>query len=286
MSSRPTKHPRAKLTSKEPKSKETNYNEAGSKAVTSKSTPARSKTHREAEEGGQSHKPSSTSHSSSSALQGDRVPQNKGSKNDFNLGQGGSILIKTDAPASPRVIPPEWRLIWDESAIDKALNRMAFEILERDSDFKRLAIVGIKTYGESLARRLRNKITAIEKKEPKFGVIDITLYRDDVGSSNPFPVLKGSDLGFEVSGARIVLVDDVLFTGRTIRGALDAITDYGRPQRVELATLIDRGHRELPIRADYVGKNMPTRYKDKVFVRLSEFGYNDGVYLVSTNAEG
>jgi pyrimidine operon attenuation protein/uracil phosphoribosyltransferase len=176
-------------------------------------------------------------------------------------------------------------LIWDENAIDKALNRIAFEILERDSDFKRLAIVGIKTYGESLARRLRNKIKAIEKKEPKFGVIDITLYRDDVGSSNPFPVLKGSDLGFEVSGARIVLVDDVLFTGRTIRGALDAITDYGRPQRVELATLIDRGHRELPIRADYVGKNMPTRYKDKVFVRLSEFGYNDGVYLVSTNAE-
>jgi len=213
---------------------------------------------------------------------GDRSPQSKG---DTSVsGSGGSSGKKADSSAAPRVIPPEWRLIWDESAIDKALNRIAFEILERESDFKRLAIVGIKTYGELLARRLRNKITSIEKKEPKFGVIDITLYRDDIGSSNPFPVLKGSELGFEVSGARIVLVDDVLFTGRTIRGALDAITDYGRPQRVELAALIDRGHRELPIRADYVGKNMPTRYKDKVFVRLSEFGYSDGVYLVSDEA--
>jgi len=188
-------------------------------------------------------------------------------------------------PKSPSVIPVEWKLIWNENAIDKALNRIAFEVLEREGDFNSLAIVGIKTYGELLARRLRDKITSIEKKEPKFGVIDITLYRDDIGSSNPYPVLKGSELGFEVSGARIVLVDDVLFTGRTIRGALDAIADYGRPKRVELATLIDRGHRELPIRADYVGKNMPTRYKDKVFVRLSEFGYEDGVYLVSDDVE-
>jgi pyrimidine operon attenuation protein/uracil phosphoribosyltransferase len=248
MSSKPTKHPRPKSSS------------SRSKSLSSKIS----------------------DNKANSLSRGERGPQPKGEKTVTGSVDGAGI--GTDSSVAPRVIPPEWRLIWDESAIDKALNRIAFEILERESDFKRLAIVGIKTYGELLARRLRNKITAIEKKEPKFGVIDITLYRDDIGSSNPFPVLKGSELGFEVSGARIVLVDDVLFTGRTIRGALDAITDYGRPQRVELAALIDRGHRELPIRADYVGKNMPTRYKDKVFVRLSEFGYSDGVYLVSDEA--
>lgn len=248
MSSKPTKHPRPKSTSSRSKSSSSDISYSKEKSFS----------------------------------QGDRVPQRKGGKAVSD--SRGAIAKKSEASAAPKIIPPEWRLIWDESAIDKALNRIAFEILERESDFKRLAIVGIKTYGELLARRLRNKISAVEKKEPKFGVIDITLYRDDIGSSNPFPVLKGSELGFEVSGARIVLVDDVLFTGRTIRGALDAITDYGRPQRVELAALIDRGHRELPIRADYVGKNMPTRFKDKVFVRLSEFGYSDGVYLVSDEA--
>jgi pyrimidine operon attenuation protein/uracil phosphoribosyltransferase len=182
-------------------------------------------------------------------------------------------------------LPPGARLIWDERAIDKALNRIAFEILEREGDFNKLAIVGIKTYGEVLAERLVEKILTIEKRKPHYGVIDITLYRDDIGSANPYPVIKGSRLGFEVSGARIVLVDDVLFTGRTIRGALDAIIDFGRPKRVELAALIDRGHRELPIRADYVGKNFPTHYKDRVIVRLGQNDVDNGVYLIPANVE-
>jgi pyrimidine operon attenuation protein / uracil phosphoribosyltransferase len=176
-------------------------------------------------------------------------------------------------------VPAHWSLLFGEDAIDKALTRMAFEILERDNDFKRLAIVGIKTHGETLAQRIYKKIVDIEKRQPRFGVIDITLYRDDIGTSNPYPVLKGSELDFEVSGSRIVLIDDVLFTGRTIRGALDAIIDYGRPKRVELATLIDRGHRELPIRPDYIGKNVPTKYKDKIVVRLKEYCVRDAVYL-------
>ena len=156
---------------------------------------------------------------------------------------------------------------------------LCFEILERESDISKLALVGIKTCGEILAERMRSKIEEIEGAAPQFGVVDITLYRDDIGMSRNYPVLKGTDLPFEISGARIVLVDDVLFTGRTIRAALDAIVDYGRPKRVELAVLVDRGHRELPIRPDYVGKNIPTKYSDRISVKLKEQGHQDGVYL-------
>lgn len=173
----------------------------------------------------------------------------------------------------------EWKCLYDEDVVGRALTRICFEILERDSDISRLALVGIKTCGELLAERMRAKIKEIEGSAPQFGVVDITLYRDDIGMSRNYPVLKGTDLPFEISGARIVLVDDVLFTGRTIRAALDAIVDYGRPKRVELAVLVDRGHRELPIRPDYVGKNIPTKYSDRILVRLKEHGYQDGVYL-------
>jgi pyrimidine operon attenuation protein/uracil phosphoribosyltransferase len=173
----------------------------------------------------------------------------------------------------------EWKCLCDEDVIGRALTRICFEILERESDISKLALVGIKTCGEILAERMRSKIEEIEGAAPQFGVVDITLYRDDIGMSRNYPVLKGTDLPFEISGARIVLVDDVLFTGRTIRAALDAIVDYGRPKRVELAVLVDRGHRELPIRPDYVGKNIPTKYSDRISVKLKEQGHQDGVYL-------
>jgi pyrimidine operon attenuation protein/uracil phosphoribosyltransferase len=179
-----------------------------------------------------------------------------------------------------KTIPPSWKLVVDSETISRSISRISYEILEKDRD-SRLAIVGIKTAGEYLARRIHQRIEELENKKIPFGVIDITLYRDDLLISGTKPLLKGTDLPFEVLGSRIVLVDDVLFTGRTIRAALDAIIDFGRPSRVELAVLVDRGHRELPIRADYVGKNLPTQRKDSIKVRLKEMGFeDDGVYLV------
>lgn len=178
-------------------------------------------------------------------------------------------------------VPKEWKLVVDEETITRSISRIAYEIVERDRDLKKLAIVGIKTAGEFLAHRIHNKIESIEKTKIHFGVIDITLYRDDLGVSATRAMLKGTHLPFEVSHSRIVLVDDVLFTGRTIRSALDAIIDFGRPSVVELAVLVDRGHKELPIRADFVGKNLPTQRNDNIKVRLNEMGFADGVYLVN-----
>lgn len=180
-----------------------------------------------------------------------------------------------------KAVPADWKLVIDSETVKRSISRMSYEILERDRDLSKLAIVGIKTAGEYLAKRIHDRVEQIENTKISYGVIDITLYRDDLSVSGTKPLLKGTDLPFEVSGSRIVLVDDVLFTGRTIRSALDAIVDFGRPSRVELAVLVDRGHKELPIRADYVGKNLPTQRNDSVKVKLSEMDYDDGVYLVS-----
>lgn len=178
-------------------------------------------------------------------------------------------------------VPGDWKCVLDEETISRAVSRICYEILERGPESEKLAVVGIRTAGEYLAKRIRARLAELGKIEPAFGVIDITLYRDDLfeGASNP--TLKGTDLPFSMSGTRIILVDDVLYTGRTIRAALDAIVDFGRPARVELAVLVDRGHRELPIRPDYVGKNLPTNIKESVKVRLREMGYADGVYIAS-----
>jgi pyrimidine operon attenuation protein / uracil phosphoribosyltransferase len=170
-------------------------------------------------------------------------------------------------------------LLMDAVSIERSVTRISYEILERDDSSLRLAIVGIKTCGEFLAKRIAQQIVSISGRRVEFGVVDITLYRDDIGRSGNYPVLRGTDLSFEVSSSRIILVDDVLYTGRTIRAALDAIIDFGRPRRVELAVLVDRGHRELPIRPDYVGKNLPSKYEDRLVTRLSEQGEQDGVYL-------
>lgn len=176
-------------------------------------------------------------------------------------------------------VPKEWKLVMDEETIQRSVSRISYEIVEQDRKLNRLAVVGIRTGGEHLGRRIHQRVQEIEGIEIPFGVIDITLYRDDLSHSLAQPTLKGTDLPFPISGARIILVDDVAYTGRTVRAALDAIIDFGRPSKVELAVLVDRGHRELPIRPDYVGKNIPSQRNEVVRVRLSEMGYQDGVYV-------
>ena len=174
-----------------------------------------------------------------------------------------------------------WRQIMDADLLRRSLTRIAHEILERNAGVEHLALVGIRTRGEDLTKRICEKIKEIEGNSPPMGVVDITLYRDDLSSSSEQPLVRGTSLPFNVDRCTIVLIDDVLFTGRTIRAALDAIIDFGRPRSVQLAVLIDRGHRELPIRPDYVGKSIPTARKEIVEVLLKEVDGEDGVYVHS-----
>lgn len=164
--------------------------------------------------------------------------------------------------------------------ITRAISRITHEIVERNRGIDGLVLTGIRTRGAPIARRLANKILELEGQEVPVGVLDIGLYRDDV-ASHTRPVVQASDLPVNVDGRNVVLVDDVLYTGRTIRAALDALTDFGRPRLVQLAVLVDRGHRELPIRADYVGKNIPTATQDEVKVRLQEIDGCDEVVLIT-----
>ena len=172
------------------------------------------------------------------------------------------------------------RQVMDARAIERALVRVAHEILERNKDTERLAFVGIRSRGVHLAERIRRAIQEIEAGTlVPFGVVDITLYRDDLDRGLQNPVVQGTDIPFAVDGRRILLVDDVLFTGRTVRAAMDALVDFGRPQSIQLAVLVDRGHRELPIRADFVGKNLPTSLGEQVQVRLAEVDGQDEVLI-------
>ena len=159
--------------------------------------------------------------------------------------------------------------VMDAPAIDRALTRIAHEILEANQGIEGLALVGILTRGADVAERLAARIEAIEGKAVPLGTLDIAFYRDDVGVRLA-PEVHRTDIPFDVEGRNVVLVDDVLYTGRTIRAAMDAIMDYGRPRTIKLAVLIDRGHRELPIRADFVGKNVPTSAQERVRVLLAE----------------
>jgi pyrimidine operon attenuation protein/uracil phosphoribosyltransferase len=168
--------------------------------------------------------------------------------------------------------------------VRRAVSRIAHEIVERDHDLSRLAIVGIRSRGDVLATRLRDAVQAHEHVAVPLGSLDITLYRDDLTRIGYAPVVHESAIDFSVDDRVVVLVDDVLFTGRTIRAALDALVDYGRPRAMRLAVLVDRGHRELPIRADFVGKNVPTKPTDDVRVHLVEVDGRDEVELV-TKAE-
>ncbi len=168
--------------------------------------------------------------------------------------------------------------VLDEAALDRALTRIAHEILEKNGGAGQLAFVGLRTRGITLAQRLAAKIAQIDGAALPVGTLDITLYRDDLGMRGT-PVIRGTDIPFSLKDKTVVLVDDVLFTGRTIRAALDAIIDLGRPQAIQLAILIDRGHRELPIRPDYVGKNLPTSRRESVAVRLREHDGEDRVVI-------
>ncbi len=170
--------------------------------------------------------------------------------------------------------------ILDKDSITRALLRIAHEILEKNKGTKYLCIVGIRNRGAHLAKRLNECIEKIEKESVPVGILDITLYRDDLTLIAQQPVVHKTEIDFDITDKNIVLVDDVLYTGRTIRAALDALMDLGRPKSIQLAVLIDRGHRELPVRADYVGKNVPTAQKETVEVRLIEVDGSDEVVIV------
>jgi pyrimidine operon attenuation protein/uracil phosphoribosyltransferase len=161
--------------------------------------------------------------------------------------------------------------------VRRALTRIAHEIVERAHGVERLVLVGIANRGDDLARRLAAELARIEGADVPVGILDITFYRDDIGLIAEAPQVRETRIPFDVTGRTVVLVDDVLFTGRTVRAAMDALMDLGRPRRIQLAVLVDRGHRELPIRADYVGKNLPTKVDDDVRVLLVELDGRDAV---------
>lgn len=168
----------------------------------------------------------------------------------------------------------------DENSFGRTLTRISHEIIEKNGSVDNLCIIGIKTRGVPLAKRLAERICKIEQKEVDVGVLDITLYRDDLTYTNDdMPVVNGSDVPFDISGKNVILVDDVIYTGRTARAALDAIIGFGRPASIQLAVFVDRGHRELPIRADYVGKNVPTSKSEIVHVAVNEIDGKDSVEL-------
>lgn len=169
--------------------------------------------------------------------------------------------------------------IMDKEAIEKSITRIAHEVLENNKDTANLAIIGIKNRGAYIGKRLAGKIGKISGVKPLVGDLDITLYRDDLTKIAEQPVVHATEIDFNIDGKNIILADDVLYTGRTIRCALDALIDFGRPGHIQLAVLVDRGHRELPIRADYVGKNVPTSLKEVIEVKLSEVDGKDEVII-------
>jgi pyrimidine operon attenuation protein/uracil phosphoribosyltransferase len=171
-------------------------------------------------------------------------------------------------------------VVMDEATIDRAITRMAHEILEKHKGVEDLALVGIRSRGVPIAQRLAARIRSIEGREVPVGILDINLYRDDLTTIAEHPVLRKTEIPFSIDRRKIVLVDDVLFTGRTIRAALDALIDLGRPRLIQLCVLVDRGHRELPIRADFVGKNIPTSREQQVRVSLRDTDGREAVELV------
>lgn len=170
--------------------------------------------------------------------------------------------------------------IMDKETMKRTLKRIAHEITENTKGTKDLVIIGIRNRGAYLAQKIAAYINEIEKAEVPVGILDITLYRDDLTTIAEQPQVRKTEIDFDITGKKIVLVDDVLFTGRTIRSALNALIDFGRPKYIQLAVLVDRGHRELPIRADYIGKNVPTAQAETVQVRISEVDGKDDVIIL------
>jgi len=175
--------------------------------------------------------------------------------------------------------------LMNKKDIDRALTRMAHEIIEKNKGTGNLCLVGIQRGGVYLAKRLASNIKQIDKKDIPVGSLDIAFYRDDLNIRKAQPVVRRTEISFEVTNLKIILVDDVLFTGRSIRAAMDAVMDLGRPSAIQLSVLVDRGHRELPIKADYVGKNIPTALTETVEVQLEEEGFEDRVILKKVEEE-
>lgn len=171
--------------------------------------------------------------------------------------------------------------IIDDSGFERMLSRLAHEIVERNHERGRLAFVGLRTRGEYIAHRLRERVAGLLGTDCPFGVLDITLYRDDVRELLHQPELRATTITFDITGCDVILVDDVLFTGRTVRSALDALLALGRPRSIQLVVIVDRGHRELPIRADFIGKPITTSRGQEVRVRLAEVDGSDGIDLVT-----
>jgi pyrimidine operon attenuation protein / uracil phosphoribosyltransferase len=172
------------------------------------------------------------------------------------------------------------RTVMDAQEINRALTRVAHEIIEKNHGIANVALVGIRTGGVYLAKRLAKKLQEIEGTAVPVGELDITLYRDDLNARKEHPVLRKTDIPFDITDLKVILADDVLFTGRTIRAAMDGLIDLGRPGEIQLAVLVDRGHRQLPIKATYVGKNLPTALEESVEVYLEEAGTPDRVVLL------
>ncbi|MBI2883380.1 MAG: bifunctional pyr operon transcriptional regulator/uracil phosphoribosyltransferase PyrR [Candidatus Methylomirabilis oxyfera] len=170
--------------------------------------------------------------------------------------------------------------ILDPQAIQRAVTRIAHEIVERNNGTEHLVLIGLRSRGVDLARRIAKELMLIAGAEPPVGALDVTLYRDDLDKVGPQPVVRKTDIPFSINEKQVVLVDDVLYTGRTIRAALDGLVDLGRPRLIQLAVLVDRGHRELPIRADYVGKNVPTSRQEQIQVLLTEEDGEDKVVIM------
>jgi len=173
------------------------------------------------------------------------------------------------------------RTVMDAQEVSRALTRVAHEIIEKNHGIATVSLVGIRTGGVYLAKRLAKKLQEIEGTAVPVGELDITLYRDDLNARKEHPVLRKTDIPFDITDLKVILVDDVLFTGRTIRAAMDGLMDLGRPGEIQLAVLVDRGHRELPIKATYVGKNLPTAPEESVEVYLEEAGTPDRVVLLA-----
>ena len=181
-------------------------------------------------------------------------------------------MSNTDTTSEPSI------LVMDAEAIRRALRRVAHEIIERNPELERVVLAGIPSRGNEIARRIAETISSIQQAEIAVAVIDVAMHRDDVGTRAELPAVQASTLPVPLEDRTVVIVDDVLFTGRTVRAAMDAITSFGRPAKIQLAVLIDRGHRELPIRADHVGTNLPTAPNERVRLRLG--GDEEGVWLV------
>ena len=193
---------------------------------------------------------------------------------------------------SHSAVTPAPQVLLDEESMRRTLSRMAHEIIERNDELETVALVGIHTRGVPIAQRLRRRTEELSGAEVAFGQLDITFHRDDVhvrageAPRHAQPLVRSTSLDFPLEGMTVVLVDDVLYTGRTIRAAIDALFGYGRPERVQLAVLADRGHRELPIRPDYVGKNLPTARQERIQVELVEVDEVDRVLLVTKETHG